>query len=159
MGEDTGQQEEGRFTFELEQTDGYEFRVRFDRKNLPDLTMDEPPPLGEGNGPNASRLLAAAVANCLSASLIHCIHKGDVPADAIRARVTCRIVRNAAKRLRIGGLDVRLQLGAGAAGANRLPRCLDLFEDFCVVTASIREGIPVNVAVVDDAGNPLTEDE
>lgn len=147
--------EEGRFTFELEQTDGYEFRVRFDRQVIPEIMMDEPPPLGEGKAPNASRLLAAAVANCLSASLVHCLYKGEVPPGAIRTRVTCRIVRNDRKRLRIGGLDVELQLSEAASGANRLPRCLDLFEDFCVVTASIREGVPVNVEVVDHEGRPL----
>ena len=151
-----GQKEEGRFTFELEQTDGYEFRVRFDRDRMPEIMMDEPPPLGGGEGPNASRLLAAAVANCLSASLVHCIYKGEVPPGAIRTRVTCRIVRNEKKRLRVGGLDVQLQLGEDAAGAQRLPRCLDLFEDFCVVTASIRQGVPVNVEVVAHGGNTLT---
>ncbi|MDZ7752169.1 MAG: OsmC family protein [Gammaproteobacteria bacterium] len=155
MSDAAEQQEEGRFTFELEQTEGYEFKVLFDRKKLSALTLDEPPPLGEGNGPNASRLLAAAVANCLSASLIHCIYKGDVPAAAIRTRVTCRLVRNEKKRLRIGGLEVRLQLGEDAARANRLARCLDLFEDFCVVTASVRQGVPVTVEVVDHEGNTL----
>jgi hypothetical protein len=36
-----------------------------------------------------------------------------------------------------------------------LPRCLDLFEDFCVVTASVRQGIPVTVEVVGPAGEVL----
>ena len=29
----------------------------------------------------------------------------------------------------------------------RMRRCLELFEDFCVVTASVRDGIAVDVAV------------
>ena len=36
-----------------------------------------------------------------------------------------------------------------------LDRCMAQFEDFCVVTESIRHGIPVDVEVVDAAGRPL----
>ena len=159
MAEAAGQQEEGRFTFELEQTEGYEFKVYFDRRKLPDLIMDEPPPLGEGNGPTASRLLAAAVANCLSASLIHCIYKGEVPAAAVRTRVTCRLVRNDKKRLRIGGMEVKLIVADELAQSKRFERCKTLFEDFCVVSASIRQGIPIKVSVLDQQGQVLHSSE
>ena len=33
-----------------------------------------------------------------------------------------------------------------------MERCLGQFEDFCVVTQSVRQGIPVTVEVVDAAG-------
>jgi organic hydroperoxide reductase OsmC/OhrA len=151
--------EEGRFTIDLEHIEGYEFRVRFDWKDAEDVLMDEPRPLGRNQGPNASRMLAAAVANCLSASLLYCVEKKDTPPGAIKTSATCRVGRNEKKRLRIEGLDVRLQVSDEIAGSARWPRCAGLFEDFCVVTASIRQGIPVNVEIVDEAGQLLHNGE
>jgi organic hydroperoxide reductase OsmC/OhrA len=147
--------EEGRFTLHLEQLDGYEFKVRFDWDSVPDLVVDEPPPLGARRGPNPSRLLAVAAANCLSASLLYCVTKNEPPAGALKTAVTCRMVRNDKQRLRVGGLAVRIEVDDAIAEAARFRRCLDLFEDFCVVTASLRDGVPVAVEVCDAAGNVL----
>ena len=71
------------FGLELEQQEGFEFRVRFDWPGVQELLLDEPEPLGRRRGPE---------------------------------------------------------------------RGLEQFEDFCVVTQSIRAGIPVNVSVVDAEG-------
>jgi organic hydroperoxide reductase OsmC/OhrA len=148
-------EEQGRFTIHLEQREGYEINVRFDWKRAAELLMDEPPPLGEQSGPNASRLLAAAAANCLSASLLYCLAKEEPPENSLRAEATCILVRNEKKRLRIGGLEVKLIAGEALTSSRRFDRCKDLFEDFCVVSASIREGIPIAVTVVDEDGNLL----
>jgi organic hydroperoxide reductase OsmC/OhrA len=150
-------EEQGRFTIHLEQGEDYHINVRFDWKRAADLLMDEPPPLGSTDGPNASRLLAAAAANCLSASLLYCIGKDEPPANSLRAEATCILVRNEKKRLRISRLEVKLIAGDALTGSKRFDRCKDLFKDFCVVSASIRDGIPIAVSVVDEAGNLLHE--
>lgn len=108
--------------------------------------LDEPPPLGEGAGPNAARLVAAAVGNCLAASLLYCLQRARAEVGEVAVTVTGTLVRNEAGRLRIGSLSVELdpQLSDGAAA---LERCLPLFEQFCVVTESVRAGIPVSVKV------------
>ena len=147
--------EEGRFTIHLEHLDNYEFKVKFDWDKAADVVMDEPPLLGRRQGPNASRMLAAATANCLSASLVFCLQRSDVPPAGLKTAVTCRIVRNDKKRLRVGGLDVCITIAESLEQSARLNRCLGLFEDFCVVTASIREGIPVAVTVENEAGEVL----
>ena len=147
--------EEGRFTLHMEQLEGYEFKVKFDWDQVADIVLDEPPPLGQRHGPNASRMLAAAVANCLSASLLYCLAKADVPSESVNTTVTCRVHRNDKGRLRIGGFDVSIRVAGELQASPRLKRCLDLFEDFCVVTASVREGIPVEVKVENEEGQDL----
>ena len=151
--------EEGRFTIYMEQLEDYQINVRFDWKKAADLLMDEPPPLGECAGPNASRILAAAAANCLSSSLLYCLAKEDPPAKSLRTEATCIMVRNEKRRLRIGGMEVKLIVDDELKASKRFARCKDLFENFCVVSASIREGIPIAVSVVDQAGNLLHQSD
>lgn len=137
------------FTVELEQLEGFEFRVRFDSPAATELNLDEPPPLGEGKGPNAARLVAAAVGNCLAASLVFCLrNKFKEHPGPVRATAVGRLERNAQGRYRIGGIDVSIALAQGAEPMKHLERCLEQFEDFCIVTESVRRGIPVSVKVV-----------
>lgn len=136
-----------RFAMTLELKDGYEFRVDFHQGNLPPMVVDESPPIGQGHGPNPARLLAAAVADCLSASLLFCLRRSHIEVHALRASIVGSIVRNAQGRFRIGGLDVTIQPEVAEADRDRMQRCLDLFEDFCIVTQSVRDGIDVKVGV------------
>ncbi len=141
------------FTIELEQIEGYEFRVKFDWPGNADLLVDEPEPLGHARGPNAARLIAAAVGNCLAASLVFCMTgKFKQPLGPVRASVAGRIDRNERGRHRIGALEATLQLSDVAAKLGHFDRCLAQFEDFCIATESIRHGIPVSVKVLDASG-------
>lgn len=141
------------FTLELEQDKDYEFRVKFDWPGVPELLLDEPEPLGNKHGPNAARLVAAAVANCLSASLVFCLQgKFKQKPGPIKARVTGHIERNERGRHRIEGLEVAIEMSDDATAIQHFERCAEQFEDFCIVTESIRKGIPVKVRVTDATG-------
>ena len=144
------------FSVELESREGYEFVVRFDRPKGAELVLDEPPPLGGDHGPNAARLVAAAVANCLSASLLFCL-RGKFKQDPgpIRAIATGTLGRDEKGRHRIAAIDVVLSVGRQKEAIAHLDRCLEQFEDFCIVTGSVRRGIPVSVKVLDEAGAEL----
>ena len=141
------------FTFTLEQQEGYEFRVKFDWPDVAELVLDEPEPLGKKRGLNAARLVAAAVANCLSASLVFCLQgKFKQSPGPIKAQVSGRLERNERGRFRIEGIDVAIQMSDDTSAIQHLDRCAEQFEDFCIVTESIRKGIPVKVSVTDAAG-------
>lgn len=146
--------ESARFSFTLEQQEDYAFLIRFDN-DIPALLTDEPPPLGRGAGPNPSRLLAASVANCLMASLLFALRKFKNDTGKVTAAVTGRMERNDKGRLRVGGVTVDIRLGVEAGTMQHLDRALDQFEDFCVVTQSVRSGFPVDVTVRDTTGRVL----
>lgn len=135
------------FTIEMDQVEDYAFRVRFDNSDFPPLDMDEPAPVGKETAPNASRVLAAAIGNCLSSSLLFCARKGRIDVGPIRTRVTVRTSRNERGRLRIAGVHVEIDPKVPKPQRQKALRCLDLFEDFCVVTQSVRQGFPVEVSV------------
>jgi len=137
--------EERVFTTRLERVRDYEFRVKFDLPSIPDIVMDEPEPLGRGRGPNPSRLLSAAVASCLSSSLIFCLGKARIAVNDLRASVETVTRRNEKGRWRIAALKVKLHPALKPDDIPRSKRCLELFEDFCVVTQSLRKGIDVKV--------------
>jgi hypothetical protein len=143
------------FSLKLEQVQDYEFRVKFDGPGVADLTLDEPAPLGRGAGPNAARLIGAAVANRLTSSLLFCLLKFRQSPGALRADVRGEIVRNDRGRMRIGSLDVTIHLEVEPGTLQHFDRCLAQFEDFCVVTESLRHGVPVGVRVVDPQGKVL----
>jgi organic hydroperoxide reductase OsmC/OhrA len=143
------------FTLSLEQLEDYEFRVKFDWPDVPELVLDEPAPLGRSGGPNAARLIAAAVANCLSSSLLFCMRKFKQAPGRLRAEVTGALARNDRGRLRLGRFDVTIRLADDAGEIKHFDRCLQQFEDFCVVTESVRTGIPVDVRVVDGTGREV----
>jgi organic hydroperoxide reductase OsmC/OhrA len=140
------------FSVTLSRQHGYTFAAQCDGDWLP-LTLDEPAPLGDDQGPNASRVLGVAVGHCLASSLLFCLGKARVPVSGLSARVEGTVARNDEGRLRITELRVTLAPTVSGSDRDRMQRCLDLFEDFCTVSASVRRGIPIHVDVTPSAGS------
>lgn len=136
----------------LEQQGPYSFRIDFEGAAFASLRSDEPVPLGAGEGPNPSELLLASIANCLSASLLFALRKFKNAPGPIRAEISASTERNAQGRLRIPRAKVTIRLSEPAARLERFDRVLAQFEQFCTVTQSVRDGIAVDVEVVDGDG-------
>jgi uncharacterized OsmC-like protein len=142
------------FAARLTQEKGYRFAIHFDPQ-MQVLHSDEPPPLGAGTGPSPVQLIAAAVANCLSASLVFALNKFRLSAEPVQSSVEVSVGRNEQKRLRIQWMRVRLTLGVAAPTLQSLDRALLQFEEFCTVTESVRLSFPIDVEVYDSEGQRL----
>jgi uncharacterized OsmC-like protein len=135
------------FVVEVDQVDEYEFRVRLDKSQYPELLVDAPAPVGKDVNPSPSRLLAAAMGHCLASGLLYCARKLRVSLGPIHARVRTEIVRNEHGYPRIGKMHVEIDSSAPDAEKVDAARCARMFEDFCMVSQSVREGIEVEVHV------------
>lgn len=138
----------------LKQEAGYRFALQF-APGTPVLLSDEPPPLGQGAGPSPVQLLAAAVGNCLSDSLLFALKKFKQSPEPISAEAEATVGRNEQNRLRVLGINVRLALGVPAGALQHLDHALAQFEDFCTVTQSVRLAFPVTIEVYDGEGRRL----
>jgi uncharacterized OsmC-like protein len=141
-------------TVSLKQQRDYQFTVVFS-DDVPDLLADEPAPLGQARGPSPVQLLAAAVGNCLSDSLLFALRKYKQSPEPLSCEVAAHVGRNDEGRMRVLSIDATLHLGVPAETVQHLDRVLDQFEEFCTVTQSVRAGIPVTVHVGDANGAVL----
>ena len=140
--------EEGDFKTKIELVEGYRFGIHFDNEKTGDFFMDEPKPLGAGEYPNAGKFLAAAVGNCLCASLTFCVRRHHAEMISLWAEVYTTLGRNEKGRLRITNIVVKLH--PQVSDQVKLDKCKDMFQEFCIVTESVRNGVPVDVEVIQD---------
>lgn len=131
----------------IRRKDGYRFEISFDEWDGGTVAMDEPAPLGASSAPNASMMLSSAVGHCLCASLLFCLGKSRVEAEDIEADVETSLTRNERGRWRIEGIKVIVKPTVKESDREKLARCLTMFEDFCIVTASVRQGINIDVEI------------
>ncbi len=99
-------------------------------------------------GPNAAHLVALAVLGCLSSSYIFCFNKKGFSVEDLEAEANITIFRNAKGFQRVKKIDVSINPKIDSPEMRkRAVQCQKMFEQYCTITASIREGIEVNVNI------------
>jgi uncharacterized OsmC-like protein len=132
---------------ELERIQDYSFKVDFGHDGIEALTTDEGEPLGKGGGPSPSMLLVAAMGNCISSSLLFCLQKARAKVKGMKTGVNAKITRNEKGRWRITEVNVELEANVDNEYVSQMQRCVALFEDYCIVSKSVEQGIPLRVRV------------
>jgi organic hydroperoxide reductase OsmC/OhrA len=136
------------FELRMVKTGPIEFKTIFDQEHFPELMFDEPERSGGANEyPNAARIVTAAIANCLSASLSFCLTKSKVEIEELKTKAKCTMGRNEDGRLRIKKIAVEIETRLDEEKEKKIKRCIDMFEKFCVVSQSLAEGIEIEAKV------------
>ncbi len=125
------------------------FKCDLGETKLGDCYIDESNKIkSEMLGPNAAQLLAMAVLGCLSSSYIFCFSKRDFTVKDLDAEAIVTIFRNEKGFVRVKKIDVTINPKIDSPEMRkRAVQCQKMFEQYCTVTASIREGVDVNVNV------------
>jgi uncharacterized OsmC-like protein len=139
--------EEKTLTVELERMQDYSFKIDFGHEGMEALITDEEAPLGKGIGPNPSMLLSAAMGNCLSSSLLFCLKRARAEVKGMKTRANAKMTRNEKGRWRITEMDVEINAEVDKEYVSQMERCIAIFEEFCIVSKSVEQGIPFKVKV------------
>lgn len=131
----------------MRRTKDYKFEITYDELPGVKVVMDEPSPLGASEGPNASMMLSSAVGHCLSASLLFCMQKSRVEVKDLETHVETSLERNERGRWRVAQIKVKMKPVVDASDREKLERCIGMFEDFCIVSASVRQGVETKVEI------------
>lgn len=97
-------------------------------------------------GPNPSRMLGTAILGCLSASFIFCLKKKEFTIEDLDATAEVTIGRNEKGFWRVLKIDVTIKPKIDTPEMRkRADRCRKMFEDYCIVTQAVRDGIDIDV--------------
>lgn len=133
------------------------FKSKLGLESLKELVVDESLDVNQGEkiGPDAATLLGLGVVSCLSASFIFCLNKRKLTLDDLEAKAEISFKENEKKVMRIEKIKVNLMPKTGDPSVlKRVKQCMKelksghrLFEESCIITASVREGIDVDVSI------------
>jgi organic hydroperoxide reductase OsmC/OhrA len=133
------------------------FKVNLGYEKLHELFIDETiDNKSKIWGPDATQLLAMAVLGCLNASFIFCLNKRNLTIDELEARAEVSFKKNESGYIRVEKIDVKITPKTDDPDTlKRIQQCIKkvksgkmLFEENCIITSSVREGINVNVDIM-----------
>ncbi len=132
------------------------FRSELGYQRVKELCIDESLEKNkEPLGPDAAQLLGMALLSCLNASFIFCLNKRNLMIDDLEATGEISFKKNEKGYMRIDKIDVKIKpTTEDPEVMKRVQLCLKemksghmFFEETCIITPSIREGISINVSV------------
>ncbi len=133
---------------ELDQVDHYRFTVRFPGTPLEPRVVDESPPIGAGAGPDPVLQLATTIGHCMSSTLVNTMERSRIRITPVRTRVTVHLGRNARGRKRVTSMEVQIECAPlDEADRARFDHGVEIFEDYCTVSGSVREGVRIGTRV------------
>jgi uncharacterized OsmC-like protein len=88
----------------------------------------------------------------LSGSLLFAFRKFKQAPEPIQCEVQVQVERNDQGRMRVLRMDAKLKLGVAANQLEHADPVLSQFEEFCTVTQSVGQGIPIHTRVMDVHG-------
>jgi uncharacterized OsmC-like protein len=123
------------------------FKCDLGSMKVKDLYIDETHKNEEDMlGPNPSRMLGLAILGCLSASFIFCLQKKNLSLEDLKAEAEVIIHRNEKGFWRIKRIDVNIKtIITDPETRKRAEQCRKMYESFCIITQSVRDGIKIDV--------------
>jgi uncharacterized OsmC-like protein len=131
----------------FEPLEGFRGLVRIE--GFEPLYVDEPESLGGKNtAPSPLDYLVAAVGGCLMSSFTMCLQKKRVEGAIFAIDVAASLERDSENMLRVGKIEAKISVEAPESEWKKIQGCYGIFKKYCVVSASVARGIPLETSLV-----------
>ena len=113
-----------------------------------EFDLDEPISFhGTDLGPSAVEYLLIGIGGCLGTTFIYCLQKENIELEDLKIEVEGKLSHSGPKMLlRLATVNVELKFTPKEANSEvEINKCIKKFREYCIVSNSIAEGLPINV--------------
>ena len=117
-------------------------------RDFKDFNVDEPVSFhGTDLGPSAVEYLLIGIGGCLGTTFIYCLQKKNIELEVFEVVVDGTLSHTGPKMLlRLVNVDVELRFTPKEANSDEeINKCMKEFTEYCIITNSIANGLPINV--------------
>ena len=114
------------------------------------IHVDEPESFhGTDVGPSPVEYFLIGIGGCLGSTFKYCLQKQDVEIDLLEVVVDGQLKHAGPKMsLKLVYIEAELFITAkNEESSDKIEQCIKNFRDYCIVTNSITQGVPIDVKV------------
>ncbi|NVM02590.1 MAG: OsmC family protein [Candidatus Helarchaeota archaeon] len=128
-------------------------------KQFQELVVDEPQQFhGDDRGPSSLEYLCVGIGGCMGTSLVYCLKRFKATFSELQVDAAAEIHHVPPNRmLRVTALHVDFHITPDPAtqdNIDNINECYEHFAKYCVVTQSVKQGIPFDIKLKINDGTP-----
>jgi len=130
----------------LNYTENLHFKASVRQFN--DFNIDEPTSFhGTDLGPSSVEYLLIGIGGCLGTTFMYCLQKRNVKMKSVEIEIDGKLSHVGPKLLlRLTKVDVEIKfIPEENASSEEIFECIKNFREYCIVSNSIADGLPINV--------------
>ena len=119
-------------------------------RHFNDIQVDEPESFhGTDKGPSPVEFFLIGIGGCLGSTFTYCLQKQNVEIDTLEVVVDGQLKHAGPKMLlRLVNIEAELLITArDNDSSEKIEQCIKTFREYCIVTNSITQGVPLDVKV------------
>jgi len=119
-------------------------------RHFDEIHIDEPESFhGTDKGPSPVEFFLIGIGGCLGSTFAYCLQKQNIEIDALEVVVDGHL-KHAGPKLSLKLVNIEAELLISAKdddNSEKIELCIKNFQDYCIVTNSITQGVPIDIKV------------
>lgn len=119
-------------------------------RHFDDIHIDEPESFhGTDKGPSPVEFFLIGIGGCLGSTFAYCLQRHNVEIDALEV-VVDGLLKHAGPEMSLKLVNIEAELLITARdndSSEKIEQCINSFQEYCIITNLITQGVPLDVRV------------